>query len=133
MDVMEMRRGLLICQKSEVNLFDRTSPPLETKKYINNSTLVGDMLRFTTHENYNVYSIDIKQGATYRVENIKANDPCTGFIDNNGIVTYIRRNGGGAKGTTFDITAPTSSTKMVLSVGINGPYKCDDVLKVTKL
>ena len=112
------------------NKFDNLQSPFKSGQYVLYDSTVGKEPVYTTNANYNVYSIPIIKNTTYTISGIKADNPCSGLIDNQGIFTYVRRNNGSTGGTSWSITTGESDEYLLLSVAINGTYKCDDILQL---
>jgi len=112
------------------NKFDNLQSPFKSGQYVLYDSTVGKEPVYTTNANYNVYSIPIIKNTTYTISGIKADNPCSGLIDNQGIFTYVRRNNGSTGGTSWSITTGENDEYLLLSVAINGTYKCDDILQL---
>lgn len=111
------------------NLFNKNETPVITGKLILKASQVGEEPIYNQNLNYNVYSVKVKPLTTYTFGLIKANDPAWACIDKNGIITQKAANGGGTDGTYVTVTTGASDVAILLSVAVDGTYKCDDVLQ----
>ena len=112
------------------NLFNKDAEPYQTGKYINNESPIGGSLKYTDNANYNVFAIQIKKNTTYTFGLIKATQPCFALVDANNKVTFVDTNRGGENGTYRTVTTGENDVYLLLSVSVNGTYKCDDILQL---
>lgn len=112
------------------NLFDKNSTPFQTGKYI--SDVISGVPQYTTNSNYNVYKIPIKSSTTYTFGPIKGgNGAIWGTMQKaQNIMSRYEFNNGGNEGTTHTFTSYSGDGYLLLSVAINGAYKCDDILQL---
>jgi len=112
------------------NKFNKDAEPLMTGAYVDYSSVVGEPIRTYSHQNYKIYKIPITPNTIYTFGTIKANDPCWALTDANNNVTHVAHNNGGTSGTTVTFTAGQNDYYLLLSVGFQSTYKCDDVLQL---
>lgn len=110
------------------NLFNKDVEPYKTGMFI--ADINNNIASYTENANYNVYRIPVKQNTYYTFGLIKATDPRWAMLNEQGYVVNNGKNEGGQAGTYKTVLTTATTKFLLLSVAVNGTYKCDDILQL---